>query len=108
METYLQGTPYADWRRSAIFYAALHYVDAYFFGTTPPQRFSNHGDRNTAIELDGKINAIYKPYSSLEDSSRCSRYDGWKPSEEQIVKELKRDLAAIKKHLRSFVPKIKA
>ena len=60
-----------------------------------------------AIQLDKKINAIYKPYSSLQDSSRCSRYDGWKPTEEQITGELRRDLAAIKKHLRSFLPKIK-
>jgi hypothetical protein len=85
----------------------VHYVDAYFSGLTPPQRFYNYQQRNTAIELDKRIDKIYTPYSSLQDSSRQSRYYGWKPSEEQIAEELKPQLAAIKKRLRSFLPKIK-
>jgi hypothetical protein len=36
---YLLGTPYPDWRCTVLFYAALHYVQAYFSSQDPPQRF---------------------------------------------------------------------
>ena len=90
-----------------LFYAALHYVQAYFSSQVPPRRFGGHADRDTAIELDRKINAIYGNYTALKDSSRLARYEGWKPSEEQIKHEIESDLRAIKAHLRRFMPKIK-
>lgn len=64
---FLNDTPYGDWRATALFYAALHYVQAYFLSRTPPQHYSTHFDRDTAIENDPHIGGIWSDYRSLKD-----------------------------------------
>ena len=105
---FLSIAPYPDWRCTALFYAALHYVEAYFASRTPRLRYSSHGERAEAVRLDDQIGVLYKPFDSLRDSSRYARYEGWKPSETQIQTEIITKLFIIKRHLRRFLPKIKA
>jgi hypothetical protein len=63
-----------EWAITVKFYAALHYVQAYFAsrsGRTP----ATHGRRATAIERDPLISGAYDDYRELEDISREARYD---------------------------------
>ncbi|HYX53539.1 MAG TPA: hypothetical protein VE783_08805 [Candidatus Limnocylindrales bacterium] len=101
---YLEGAPYPDWRSTAYFYAALHYVQAYFVSRTPPQNFKKHSDRDTAIESDGRIGGIWSDYRSLKDWSQNARYIGRKPSDAEIKNDILKSLAAIKKEISRHVP----
>lgn len=103
---FLDGTAYPDWRATAVFYTAVHYVQAYFISLTPPRRFDRHKDRDTAIENDKHICAIWNNYRSLKDWSRRTRYDGVKPDPKIFKDDIFPSLAAIKKHLRAFLPYI--
>lgn len=96
-----------DWRCTILFYAALHYVQAYFKSKKPPERYDSHADIETAIELDAKVKSMYENYVSLRNSSEAARYQGWMPSDKQIKDEVIDDLKIIKKQLHSLVPKIK-
>jgi hypothetical protein len=76
LATYLEGTSYLDWQCTAIFYAAVHYVQAYFMSRKPPTRSDNHAERGTLIQLDNQIAKIYDDYNGLQDSSEAARYYG--------------------------------
>ena len=63
-----------EWAVTVKFYAALHYVQAYFAsrsGRTP----ATHNSRATAIQRDPLISGAYDDYRELEDISREARYD---------------------------------
>lgn len=62
-----------EWAITITFYAALHYVQAYFALTG--QSFSSHGSRNTAIGKDPVISVIYSDYLNLYNISRDARYE---------------------------------
>ena len=82
----LNQTKYLDWAAVAIFYTAMHYVDA-FLATEGYREFENHGERNKKVEelldpishfylplYEAARNARYKPYYKL-DSDRLIRFE---------------------------------
>jgi hypothetical protein len=103
---YLDGAPYPDWRATALFYASVHYVQAYFSSLNPPARFNRHVDRDTAIQGDRHISTIWDDYRSLKDWSELARYSCHGPSPDDFKNDISPSLAAIKKHLRAFLPQI--
>lgn len=62
-----------NWAIIMIFYAAVHYVEAYLFtqGIDSPL----HGARDTAIQRDAKIKTIWRPYERLKSASEFARYE---------------------------------
>lgn len=105
---FLKDTAYPDWTCTALFYACLHFVEAYFESRTPRVSAHNHGDRGSFIQLDDNIRIIYKDYHALQDDSQAARYHGWKPSRDQIEQRTIPAVRAIKKHLKQYVPSIMA
>src|ERR1700744_1334783 len=71
---FLRDTAYPDWTCTALFYASLHFIEAYFGSRTPPVSAHNHGDRGTLIQMDSNIRVIYKQYHALQDDSSAARY----------------------------------
>jgi hypothetical protein len=69
------GNPFWDWAVSGNFYAALHYVEAYFANRKPPLHPATHQLRDSHIHADAKLSAIYVDYRQLKDESRDARYD---------------------------------
>jgi hypothetical protein len=67
--------PFWDWAVTANFYAALHYVEAYFGSRKPPLHPATHQLRGSHIHADAQLSAIYVDYRQLEDESRDARYD---------------------------------
>ena len=63
----------AGWAITALFYAAVHQVEAYFASVS--QRYVTHKSRNSAIQRDIRIREIYDDYRELSDMSREARYD---------------------------------
>lgn len=70
----ISSTVGIEWAITIKFYAALHYVQAYFVsrtGTAPV----HHEHRSTAIQRDPMINGAYDDYRALKDIARAARYD---------------------------------
>ena len=62
-----------EWAITAQFYAALHYVAAYF--ALSNQFHASHGTRLRAIDKDTTLSSIYNDYQSLYNISRDARYE---------------------------------
>jgi hypothetical protein len=56
-----------------IFYAALHYVDAYLAGKN--MHPLSHEQRDREVENNGSLSGIYPDYRRLKDLSRAARYE---------------------------------
>lgn len=67
-------TPCAiEWGVTVRFYAALHYVQAYF--AQQNITFTQHTNRATAIARDSRIQAAHGDYRSMQDYSESARYE---------------------------------
>ena len=99
----LQSTSYPDWRATAIFYAALHYVQGYFLKQIPPRPFKTHSARDTAIRLDANIGGIWNDYRSLKDWSLKTRYEGKQPDENDFKNDMLKSLEAVRKTIYQLI-----
>lgn len=66
---------YTDWAIIVIFYAALHYIDA-FLATVPypPIHPGRHDVRDNSVRDLAQLRPIYSEYRTLKDQSRTARY----------------------------------
>jgi hypothetical protein len=71
-----------DWAMTALFYTALHEVQALFLDTTS-DRPVQHSGRNAKINANWGA-SIYAPYTWLYQRSRTARYDCAMPSEAKL------------------------
>jgi hypothetical protein len=62
-----------DWALTALFYAAVHYVQAYFANIG--RDFVTHTNRCSAIQKDPNLKAAYGEYRELMSLSRDARYE---------------------------------
>ncbi len=62
-----------EWGVTVRFYAALHYVQAYF--AQQNITFTQHTNRATAIARDSRIRAAHDEYRSMQDYSESARYE---------------------------------
>jgi hypothetical protein len=85
---------FRDWQVTAIFYAALHAVDAALTKLGIP--VSNHEDRNNAVRNNAALTPIREKYLNLYRISKVTRYDAepdlWLPHEYLQVSQLADDL----------------
>jgi len=61
-----------DWVLTMLFYAALHYIEAYFSLTG--RHCGNHGHRDSEIKRDSTLAAIFLDYCALKTYSHQARY----------------------------------
>lgn len=70
-----------DWAATALFYAAVHYVNAYFvkYGFPIPRRHTSRDPkqpgRTNIVQQDPTLSMIYPFYRHLDDESRDARYE---------------------------------
>jgi hypothetical protein len=62
-----------EWAVTVNFYAALHYVQAYFAAQHITLKL--HINRATAIARDANLKTIYQDYREMQDSSEAARYE---------------------------------
>ena len=93
--TALAGLPEdaQDWQITALFYAGVHLIQAYFAATSSnyPQ---THQDRDNAIIQDRRLRTLYNDYRELKKAAVDSRYLCW-PVNDYDVSEARRHLTAI-------------
>ena len=70
----LIGTEFNDWAITGLFYAALHYIDAYIASRTGASP-SNHSSRNYIVDSTRRLTDIRQAYSNLYRLSRNVRYE---------------------------------
>lgn len=63
----------AEWAITILFYAAVHYIQAYF--AKVGRIYTLHKTRDSAIQRDPNLSRIYVDYRELETYSRDARYD---------------------------------
>lgn len=86
--------PFFDWKMTATFYSALHYVDAYLATRSihPP----THAVRLGYVRSDPKLKPVFADYRDLMNESRTARYDAGIIFSQNDVVAAKRRLDAIK------------
>jgi hypothetical protein len=71
-----------DWSATCLFYAAVHYINAYLVktGRAIPRRHTGYDPkkrpgRTNIVQQDPQLSAIYPEYRHLDDESRDARYE---------------------------------
>jgi len=91
----LQEGKHLDWAVTTLFYAALHYVDAFLLPEDP----RTHERRNQRIRARGELRPIYRSYKLLLDRSRDARYECFDPTPEQVRYYRTRHFDPLQAHL---------
>jgi hypothetical protein len=86
-----------DWTLVILFYAAMHYVEAYL-DKAFSQHLRSHTTRDKYIGKEANLKKIFTPYQHLKFYGYNARYEmfGFTPND---TKDAVKDLAAIKTHL---------
>lgn len=98
----LIGTEFNDWAVVSLFYAALHYVDAYFvqrIGVSP----SNHSARNYLVDSSLDLTEIRQAYSDLYRLSRDVRYEIFPVSTDAAIRVKVWQFDTIRTHIRDLL-----
>ncbi len=95
----LDATPYRDWVVTGMFYAAVHYVEAYL--ATRNKHSRDHRARDSTVKR--LLPAISHNYRSLKDESINARYYGYRPSTSNIRQDMNPRLEAVKNHILRMV-----
>lgn len=96
-----EGT-HPDWDLTILFYAALHYVDAYLCPDEP----RNHAQRNGRIRDLGELWPIWPSYKLLFERSLDARYECYDPTPEQLQDYRRLYFDPIQSHLLSLLKAI--
>lgn len=85
-----------DWALVALFYAAMHYVEAYL---APTVHLKSHETRDTYISREAHLRRIFKEYAHLKYFGFNARYEvyGFKPKD--VKDEAAKDYETIKTHI---------
>ena len=87
VSTHLRDTEYIDWAVTALFYSALHLIDAFLDGEESLPKDERHPRKHSANADQGNggrgrnqlvaatLKPINKDYRSLREASRRARYD---------------------------------
>lgn len=96
---------YPEWAITALFYSALHYVEAYFYhhaGGSQPQHYVTHGTRNSGVAQ--RLGTLHRPYMVLYNRSRDARYDCVQFTTTDVQRLRQNELAQIKQHVLNSLP----
>lgn len=108
----LTTTPFLDWAVTGMFYAAVHYVDAYLATKnihpkrhravpTQPGQQSNAGPGRSDY-VYWHLKRIYQDYRYLDDQSREARYEP-KRFAPQDIQACSDSLTAVRQHLQQYI-----
>lgn len=98
----LAGTltdPYWHWAVTVVFYAVVHYIEAYFSTLIPPKHSGHHGHRDSDIRRDSVLAPAYRDYMHMKDDSENARYEPHIPFDANHLKVQWHRLEAVKQIL---------
>ena len=91
----LDTTPYLDWAVTIAFYAALRYVDAFFYPAEP----HDHRERLTWVQTNPRTRPIYDSYVELYRQSRNARYELTEFTPERVRSLVVNSLGRVRAHM---------
>ena len=95
---------FPDWQTVALFYAALHYVDAYL-----AQRFgaqghpTSHQARLRFLARDPALTGVYQQYRELLDRSQDARYNALDVPEASAQELMREQFALVRSRIRTLL-----
>ncbi len=106
----LVSTPYLDWAVTALFYAALHYVEAYLgqhnglIGRQVPSpagghHATGHRERFQKIESDAFLSVVQADYRQLYDRSIDARYNLSAATATDVLALFQNQYRSVKEHI---------
>lgn len=100
---------YLDWAVTCLFYAAVHYINAYLSHSKiaiPRRHRGEDGKpgRLNIVQQDSTLKAIYANYRHLDDESRDARYELRVPTKSDYDNILMQQLKAIQNYILPKVP----
>ncbi len=89
---------YSDWAMTAVYYAALHYIDALLaqVGMIDP---GGHDVRDQEVHTRAELRPIARSYFRLKGRSRSARYYAARFQPAELQRSYEGDLTAIRNHL---------
>ncbi len=95
------ATAHRDWQIVAVFYAAVHLLQAYFTAKTIyyPQ---THQERDDLILRDPRLSVIYNDYRELKTLSVTCRYMCW-PVNPFDVESARKSFLTIQSHIKTLL-----
>ncbi len=89
---------YSDWAMTVLYYAALHYVDAFLarVGMVDP---GGHDVRDQEVHHRAELRPVIKPYFRLKSRSRTARYYCGRFTLAELQRSYETDLNAIRSYL---------
>jgi hypothetical protein len=89
-----------DWALVALFYAALHLVQAHAITKCALTRETVPSNHNERIKyLSRHLGRIEFDYLTLEDMSKAVRYELWQPTSEEVTQYHDQEFTRIRTHL---------
>ena len=95
----LESAGHFDWAVTTLFYAALHFVDAFYY----PGRAVGHRKRNAYVATDVDLVSIYLHYIELYVRSRDARYECVRVTEQDVQALRSRAYEPIRRHVRALL-----
>ena len=93
---------YTEWEVVVLFYAALHYVDAWLTRSEDIHP-RNHAQRLGLVRTNNALRPISDEYRRLYRMSVLARYEMERPSLRETRRIEMNEFAAIKRHIRSLL-----
>lgn len=90
-----------DWALIILFYAALHYVEAYL--AKMGQHLRSHTARDLIVGRDSNLKKIYTEYQNLRFYGYNARYEVYGFKAEDVTQHAAKDFATIKASIRAIL-----
>lgn len=98
----LLNTKFLDWAITAVFYSALHYIDAYLATLPLPPKYCHppvHEVRTPLVETESNLKRIVRQYRRLKDQSEAARYRVKRFTEAEVKGLKENEFEVIKSHI---------
>jgi len=92
----LENQTQIEWALVALFYAAMHYIEAYL---APNTHLRSHEARDKYVGRESHLRLIFKEYSHLKYFSVNASYEICTFRAEDVQNEASRDYETIKRHI---------
>ena len=99
---YTSVPDYTEWEVVALFYAALHYVDAWL-ASSEHVHSRNHAQRIGLVRSNIALRPISDQYERLYRLSVLARYEMERPSLREVRSVENNEYTAIKRHIRALL-----
>ena len=95
---------FLDWVATIAFYAALHYVEAWFASQGTGMHYTTHQERNRAMnQVDDFRPIVWPNYRTLQDRSHLARYQCTHPSKNRVQFEILPSLDRLEQEIRRLL-----